>query len=217
MTDLTATIPASDMPTSALAEGEPCSEEEFVALLEAALEPAYRLAYRTTRHTADAEDVVQEAALRAYRARHQFLRGSRFRAWFYRIVLNTAFTSARKRPSVASYDELAEAHEGFVNRGIHSSGSEAADPLAETVARMSAEQVSSSLDSLPDDFRIVCTLYFIDDMSYRDIAAVLDVPMGTVRSRLHRGRRMLQQALWLVAADLGVASAGDTVGGGIDD
>jgi RNA polymerase sigma-70 factor, ECF subfamily len=78
------------------------------------------------------------------------------------------------------------------------------DPALSTLGRLEAEQVASALQELPDEFRVVATLYFVEDLRYRDIAAALDLPIGTVRSRLHRARRILQVKLWQVAEDNGL-------------
>jgi RNA polymerase sigma-70 factor (ECF subfamily) len=189
--------------------GEPCTDEEFEQLLTSFVDPAYRLAFRLTSNRQDAEDLVQEAALRAYRARASFACGSSFRAWFYRILLNTLYTKARRRRPESSMDELEDAHDLY----LYSRSAEAgvlgadADPLAGTLTRMTADQVTAALASLPDEFRTVATLYFMDDLSYQEIAESLGVPVGTVRSRLHRGRRMLQKRLWILARELGIVTA----------
>ena len=171
------------------------------------LEPAYRLGFRLTNDKQDAEDLVQEAALRAFRFRHTFQRGSSFKAWFYRIVINQFYTGTRrKRNTTTSLDELTDAHEIF----LYSRSAEAgllrpdADPAAGVVSRMAEDDVARALATLPDEFRTVSTLYFIDDLSYQEIADILGVPIGTVRSRLHRGRHMLQKQLWHVAEELEV-------------
>lgn len=205
----------SDSPAPLAPPAPPCSDDEFRRLLEGMLERGYRLAYRMTRDGQEAEDIVQESALRAFRARHQFTSGSSFPAWFYRIVLNTTYTLAKRRHPVASMDALADAHELYLYRHCLDAGLVRGedDPLGGTVSRMSGEEVADALHALPEEFRTVCTLYFLDDLSYQEIAETLGVPVGTVRSRLHRGRRMLQKSLWSLATDLGIvnpATAGGT-------
>lgn len=203
--------PASSAPSPAAVAtpGEPCTDSEFEQLLTSFVDPAYRLAFRLTSNRQDAEDLVQEAALRAYRARASFACGSSFRAWFYRILLNTLYTKARRRRPETSMDELEDAHDLY----LYSRSAEAgvlgadADPLAGTLTRMTADQVTVALAALPDEFRTVATLYFMDDLSYQEIAESLGVPVGTVRSRLHRGRRMLQKRLWILARELGIVAA----------
>ena len=185
-------------------------DAEFESLLVDILEPAYRLALRLTNDAQDAEDLLQDAALRAHRFRNGFQRGSSFKAWFYRIVLNNFYTSVRRRRhAAASLDALSDAHEIF----LYARSAEAgllpadADPGASALTRMTEDDVARALAALPDEFRTVCTLYFMDDLAYQEIAEILDVPVGTVRSRLHRGRRMLQKQLWHVAEELGIVPA----------
>jgi RNA polymerase sigma-70 factor (ECF subfamily) len=190
-------------------ERVPCTDEEFERLLADIVEPAYRLALRLAGNHHDAEDLVQDAALRAYRFRARFVRGTSFKAWFYRILLNCLYSRSRKRQADASVEELADAHELYLyvrsaEAGLMDGDS---DPLDATIARMTTDQVAAALASLPDEFRTVCTLYFMDDLAYQEIAEVLGVPIGTVRSRLHRGRRMLQKRLWRLACDLGLVPA----------
>ena len=78
------------------------------------------------------------------------------------------------------------------------------DPAGATIGQMAQEDVAAALESLPEEFRVVCTLYFMDDLAYQEIADILGLPVGTVRSRLHRGRKMLQKRLWKVAEDQGI-------------
>jgi RNA polymerase sigma-70 factor, ECF subfamily len=182
-------------------------EQEFESLLVSVLEPAYRVAYRLTTDPQDAEDLVQEAALRAFRFRHTFQRGTSFKAWFYRIVMNQFYTGTRRRrPTTSSLDSLSDAHEimMFVRSAEAGLLRPDGDPAATLVSRMAEDDVARALASLPDEFRTVATLYFMDDLSYQEIADILDVPIGTVRSRLHRGRQMLQKQLLGVAAELGI-------------
>lgn len=186
------------------------SDQEFEAALVGMLEPAYRLAYRLTNDSQDAEDLVQEAALRAFRFRHTFQAGTSFKAWFYRIVVNHFYTGTRRRRAVtSSLDSLSDAHEIllFVRSAEAGLLRPEADPAATAIARMAEDDVARALATLPDEFRTVCTLYFLDDLSYQEIADILAVPIGTVRSRLHRGRQMLQKQLWRVAEELGVVTS----------
>jgi RNA polymerase sigma-70 factor (ECF subfamily) len=171
------------------------------------LEPAYRLAYRLTNDSQDAQDLVQEAALRAFRFRHTFQPGTSFKAWFYRIVMNQFYTGTRRRKApTSSLDSLSDATEilMFVRSAEAGLLRPDADPAATVVSRMAEDDVARALASLPDEFRTVATLYFVDDLSYQEIADILEVPIGTVRSRLHRGRQMLQKQLWRVAEELGI-------------
>jgi len=179
---------------------------EFEALFAPILQIAYGTAVRLTRSRTEAEDLVQDAALLAYKAFGTFQRGTNFKAWFFRILTNAFYSRHRKEkhekanlsseevPALYLYQKTAEA-------GLWGSES---DPAAAIMDRLDAVRVGEALDSLPEDYRVVSTLYFIDDLSYQQIADVLQCPIGTVRSRLHRGRRMLQKALWEVAMERGI-------------
>ena len=182
---------------------------EFEALLSPILSMAYGTAVRLTRDRTEAEDLVQDAALLAYRAFGSCQPGTNFKAWFFRILTNAFYSRHRKEkhekanlssddvPALYLYNKAAEA-------GLHGRES---DPASAIMDKLDTDQVSEALESLPTDYRTVATLYFIEDFSYQQIAQVLGCPVGTVRSRLHRGRRMLQKALWDVAVERGIVPA----------
>jgi len=177
----------------------------FTALLEPLLDATYRMALHLTRQPADAEDLVQEAALLAFRHFDQFRPGTNFRAWLFRIVLNRFYTRYRRADPRLAFDDgvLAALRDdggptGFFTR--------VADPAVQVIDRADADLIAAAIAALPDDFRAVCTLYLVDDLAYREIAEVLNLPVGTVRSRLHRGRRILQRALHALAVERGLRS-----------
>ena len=204
--DAAALSPASDRMTDA----------EFEALLMEYLDPSYRLALRLTGSSEDAEDLVQEAALRAFRFRHTFQQGTSFKSWFFRIVVNQFYTNTRRKrnATTTSLDSLTDATDIFLFARSAEAGllRPDADPSANVVSRMAEDDVARALAALPDEFRTVATLYFMEDMSYKDIAEVLDVPIGTVRSRLHRARHMLQKQLWKIASELGIVPSASGAG-----
>ncbi len=179
---------------------------EFERLFSPIVQMAYGTAVRLTRNRTEAEDLVQDAALLAYRAFGSFQQGTNFKAWFFRILTNAFYSRHRKEkhekanlstedvPSLYLYTKTAEA-------GLHGRES---DPASAIMDKLDTEQVSEALEALPTEYRVVATLYFIEDFSYQQIAEVLECPVGTVRSRLHRGRRMLQKALWDVAVERGI-------------
>src|SRR5690349_2610022 len=187
---------------------ERVTDAEFERLLMESLEPAYRLALRLSGDSEDAQDLVQEAALRASRFRQTFQKGTSFKSWFYRIIVNQFYTSTRRRrnTTTTSLDSLSDATDIFLFARSAEAGLIApdSDPAANVVSRMAEDDVARALAALPEEFRTVATLYFIDDLSYQEIADILGVPIGTVRSRLHRGRHMLQKQLWRVAEELGI-------------
>jgi RNA polymerase sigma-70 factor, ECF subfamily len=186
--------------------------KRFESYLTPILSAAYGTALHMTRHHNDAEDLVQEAALQAFRAFESFQEGTNFKAWFFRILTNLFINAYRKRqrePEIDILSELDDAPALYLFKrtremGIHSWNS---DPAALVIERVEAEQVSSAIAALPEEYRVVSVLYFMEEFSYQEIAAMVDCPVGTVRSRLHRGRRMLQKALWHVAERQGIVAA----------
>lgn len=178
----------------------------FEAELVPLLDRAYGLAYSLTHDRADAEDLVQEAALLAFKAFAQFKPGTNFKAWFYKILVNAFYGQHRKQrrqgetvdleslPALYLYGKTAEL-------GLHD---QTADPAGALLARLDTEQIVAALEALPEEYRAACSLYFVQDYSYEEIAQALEVPLGTVRSRIHRGRKLLQQRLWAIAEEQGI-------------
>ena len=169
------------------------------------LDQLYSAALRMTRNPADAEDLVQEAALLACRHRQTFQSGTNFKAWFLRIVTNVFYSKCRRNSggrAMLSLDEATEPRLYSLAQG--SNAGQGLDPSREFIDRLDGEAISAALAALPMEYRVVTTMYLVDDMAYQDIALTLGVPVGTVRSRLHRGRKLLQQALWEEATDRGL-------------
>lgn len=197
---------ASTIPTPAAPAAAPAG---FESLLEPVVDRAYGMALRLAGSRDDAQDLVQEAALLAFRGFHTFKPGTNFRAWFFRIMVNCFYASRRrKRPeqSLEGMEEEAPLLHLYVqtyHNGMHGAGR---DPAREVLDRIEGEDVARALHSLPEEFRVVSTLYFMEDLSYQEIAQVVGVPVGTVRSRLHRGRKLLQKRLWQAALDAGLAA-----------
>lgn len=188
--------------------------ESFETLLMPLMSSAYNTALRLTRNSADAEDLVQEAALLAFRGFGSFEAGTNFKAWFFRILTNAYFSKYRQQRRRGTAVPLEDTPELYLfcqaaALGLHA---RLEDPAADLMAKLDADQVAGALERLPEEYRIVATLYFVNDLAYGDIASSLGIPIGTVRSRLHRGRRMLQRALWQVAEDRGIVSTLGTKG-----
>lgn len=182
------------------------SDEEFQALLVDALPAAYRYALRLTHEQADAEDLVQEAALHAFRGLGGFERGTNFKAWLFRIVTTSFWATHRKamrRPQTVDMGDTPDAYL-FARSSAAGLSVDGEDPAATLLDRLDSERVADAIAQLPEEFVEVCTLYFMEDLSYQEIAEVIGVPIGTVRSRLHRGRKLLQPALWQLAQDAGI-------------
>jgi RNA polymerase sigma-70 factor (ECF subfamily) len=180
----------------------------FESLFTPLASSAFGVAVRFTGNRADAEDLVQEAALLAFRAFDSFEPGTNFKAWFFRILTNCYFSTRRKqkaRPVTSDLDDTPDlylyarsAETGFPTAGP--------DPAAQLLDTLGTERVAAAIARLPEEYRVVSTLYFMEDFSYEEIGRVLQCPIGTVRSRLHRGRKMLQKALWQVAEEDGIVS-----------
>ena len=181
----------------------------FESLFAAAVNTAFGVALRLTRNQADAEDLVQEAALLAYRAFGSFEIGTNFRAWYIKILTNCYFSRRRmekRRPVATDLDDTPDLYI-YARAGQAGFPTQGADPAAELLDKLGTERVVTAINRLPEEYRVVSMLYFMEDLSYEEIARILDCPIGTVRSRLHRGRKMLQKSLWHVAVEDGIVGA----------
>ena len=180
----------------------------FESLFAGAANSAFGVAMRLTRNQADAEDLVQEAALLAYRAFDSFEPGSNFRAWFLKIVTNCYFSKRRReksRPVTSDLDDTPDLYL-YARSGQAGFPTQGPDPASELLDKLGTERIAEAMARLPTDYRVVATLYFMEDLTYEEIAHSLECPVGTVRSRLHRGRKMLQKALWQVAQEDGIVT-----------
>jgi RNA polymerase sigma-70 factor (ECF subfamily) len=164
----------------------------------------YSAALRMTRNPADAEDVVQETYLKAYRGYGTFTAGTNLKAWLYRILTNTyinRYRKAQRRPSEVELGELQDLYL-YKRLGEQSGASESAEK--EVLDSFVDTDVKQALESLPEHFRMPVLLADVEGFSYKEIAEILDIPIGTVMSRLHRGRKALQKKLWSVAEERGL-------------
>jgi RNA polymerase sigma-70 factor (ECF subfamily) len=181
--------------------------DDFEASLLPILGQAYGYALRLTRNQADAEDLVQEATLHALRGWHTFQRGSLFKPWFFRILTNCHRMRWRTRARRLFTVSLDETPELFLYNATGAAGVPVeSDPATELIGRMSRDSIQGAIRQLPVDYQEAAALYFSDELSYQEIAEVLNVPIGTVRSRLHRARKLLQRLLWGVAVDEGIVA-----------
>lgn len=169
----------------------------FDQCLEAILDSAYRVALRTTRNPDDAADLLQDAVIRALQARDTFEVGTNFRAWFFTIMTRLWWRKS-SRQKVETQFEVDDEPELYLFRECKKAGMhpETVDPARALVAKLDAERVMSAMDELPEDYRVATALHLVEGLAYQEIADTLECPVGTVRSRIHRGRNLLQRRLW---------------------
>jgi RNA polymerase sigma-70 factor (ECF subfamily) len=160
------------------------------------MEGLYSAALRMTRNQADAEDLVQETFLKAYRAFAGFEEGTNLRAWLYRILTNTyinIYRAKQRRPEIADVEDVEELY--LYKRLADTDGALGRSAEDEALAGITDLDLKAALESLPEAFRIAVVLADVEGFSYAEISEITEVPIGTVMSRIHRGRRALQKAL----------------------
>ena len=164
----------------------------------------YSAALRMPRNPADAEDLVQETFLKAYRAYHTFTAGTNLKAWLYRILTNTYINRYRKKMRRPTETDLGDIEDLYLYRRLGDSGQVARSAEEEVLESFVDEDVKTAVESLPEHFRLPVLLADVEGFSYKEIAKIMDVPIGTVMSRLHRGRKALERALWGFARERGL-------------
>lgn len=168
----------------------------------------YSAALRMTRNRADAEDLVQEAYLRGFRSFHTFTEGTNLRAWLFRILTNAYINSYRAKQRRPDETDLAEVEDLYLYRRLGSFETAAASLSAEEqfLDLFTDDEVKAALEDLPENFRLPVLLADVDGFAYKEIAEMLDIPIGTVMSRLHRGRKAMQRALYEYAEARGIVT-----------
>ena len=189
------------------ARGDPELRERFERDVLPLLPSLYGAALRLTRNPADAEDLVQDTYLRAYRGFAGFQEGTNLKAWLYRILTNGFINTYRKKQRepqiVEGPDDVDEwyLYDRLGGRSVEESAEE------EVLDRIPDAEVKAALESLPENFRIPVLLADVEGFSYKEIAEIMGTPIGTVMSRLHRGRKALEKALWDTAKERGLVDA----------
>ena len=171
------------------------------------MEALYRTALRMTKNENDAEDLVQEAYVKAYRFWDRFESGSNCRAWLFKIMTNifiNEYRSKSRSPMAVNVDEI---DDNFLY-GQLAVGGETASPEQELFAKVFDDDIKKAIENLPDDFRMVVVLSFLEGFSYQEIADIMDLQLGTVKSRQHRGRKLQQKALCDYAIKTGDTNSG---------
>lgn len=162
------------------------------------MDSLYSAALRMTRNPADAEDLVQETYLKAYRGFGGFEQGTNLKAWLYRILTNTyinSYRSKKRRPDETDLDEVEDLYLYRRLGGLEgaTAGRSAEEELLDS---LTSDEVKEALEALPEQFRMAVLLADVEGFAYKEIAEILDIPIGTVMSRLHRGRKAMQKQLY---------------------
>ncbi len=176
---------------------------DFEAAAMPFVDSLYNTAYRMTRNAEDAEDLVQETYLKAYKYYDKFSEGTNFKAWLFKILKNTFINSYRRRQQQPPQSDFAEIEDSFENQVSDEVRRRVKSPEQELLEDVLDEDVQRALDALPTDYRIAVVLADLEGFSYKEIAEILELPVGTVMSRLYRGRKLLEKGMLRYAREYG--------------
>jgi RNA polymerase sigma-70 factor (ECF subfamily) len=170
------------------------SEFEQVAMVHT--EALYRTALRMTRNPGDAEDLVQETLLKSYKSFDRFEKGTNAKAWLFKIMTNTFINTYRARQKESTSVSFDEIDDSYLHNQLTGMASESGNPEKDFFNKILDRDVVAAIEKLPEEFRMVVVLAFNEGFAYQEIADILGIQVGTVKSRLHRGRKILQKLLW---------------------
>jgi len=174
------------------------------------LDSLYATGLRMTRDPRDAEDLVQDTMLTAFRFFHRFEPGTNCKAWLFKILTNTFINKYRKRTREREVRDLVEKDEtpSLMSEDV---AEKSRDPELAILSALVSDDVKRALDGVPYDYRLAVVLCDLEEFTYKEIADIMDCPVGTVMSRLHRGRRLLQKSLREYAIEQGIVKAADVI------
>lgn len=164
----------------------------------------YRTALRMTRQEQAAEDLVQDTLERAYKSYHRFEQGTNFHAWLFKILTYVSISNYRRQTARAQTTTLEGTEEFNLYRQMQGAGVDPAEVEGRVLDQLGQEVIKDAIEELAPEFRLVVMLVDAEGFSYKESAEILSIPLGTVMSRLHRGRRLLQRALWDYACTSGI-------------
>ncbi len=180
---------------------------EFEALVMPHLEPLYGTAVRMTRNPQEADDLLQDTCLKAYRFLDKFQRGTNFKAWIFKILTNVFINRYRKLQRDREVRGEVEKDGHYAHILAQGPAQDALRPEEMILDRLMSDDIREALEKLPPDFRMAIILSDVEEFSYKEIAEIMDCPVGTVMSRLYRARRQMQRLLYRHAVDRGFIQA----------
>ncbi len=172
------------------------------------LDALYNTASRMTRNAQDAEDLVQETYLKAYKYYDKFEEGTNLKAWLFKILKNTFINSYRRAQLQPPQSDFADIEESFESQISENASGQIPNPEQELLENVLDEDVQRAIDELPQDYRMVVLLADLEGFSYKEISDILEIPVGTVMSRLYRGRRLLEAEMLRYAREHGYLRGG---------